>query len=432
MKSVYAFFALVPVLGSCAHASAATSPLPESVATAKALMLNNRYPEAETLLKQLALTEPRSNDVAFLLGLLALRSRDYDAAVDAFRSILIRSPDAFRVRLELGRAFFLKRDYENAFRQFQFARAAKLPPGVEAAIDRYVESIRKEKNWSYNVSFAVAPDTNINNGTSARETELFGLPFELGDETRQKSGIGVSLVAGGEFAPRLNERTRLRLGANIQRREYSGTDSDDMTLAMHAGPRLVLTGWDVSLLATVFRRRFGGALLVEGAGARIEATRYHGRRTALSLGASAGRVRYPDYPLQDGNTFAAWGGAVRALTPASTVNARIGFSRKTARTPELASRSGWITVGYFRDFPGGFSVYVEPGYGTSRFDSADPFFDMRRKDRMAELQLAVLNRRIILERFTPRVALTFARRNSTIDVHDFRQRRLEVGLTSSF
>jgi hypothetical protein len=57
---------------------------------------------------------------------------------------------------------------------------------------------------------------------------------------------------------------------------------------------------------------------------------------------------------------------------------------------------------------------------------------MRRKDRMAELQLAVLNRRIILERFTPRVALTFARRNSTIDVHDFRQRRLEVGLTSSF
>ena len=51
---------------------------------------------------------------------------------------------------------------------------------------------------------------------------------------------------------------------------------------------------------------------------------------------------------------------------------------------------------------------------------------------MAELQLAILNRRIVLDRFTPRVALTLSRRDSTIEIYDVRQRRLEVGLTSSF
>jgi hypothetical protein len=142
--------------------------------------------------------------------------------------------------------------------------------------------------------------------------------------------------------------------------------------------------------------------------------------------------RYPDFPLQNGRALTAWGGAVRALTPASAVNGRIGLSRRTARIPELASWSGWAAAGYYRDLPGGFSVYVEPSYGYTRYDAADPFFGLRRKDRLLELQLALLNRRIIMSRFTPRIALTIARRRSTIDLYDYSQRRIEVGVTSAF
>lgn len=404
----------------------------ESVRTAKALMRSGRADEARSLLLELAARYPDNNDVAFLLGLLAVQAREYDSAVGHFRSILVRNPEAVRVRLELGRAFFLKRDYENAFRQFQFARAGRLPPGVSGSIDRFVSAIRRQKDWSYNMSFALAPDSNINNGTSSRETELFGLPFELGDDTRQKSGIGLAVDAGAEFAPQIGENMRLRMGAAIQRREYRDNDFDDMTVAVHAGPRLMLPGWDLSLLATGFRRQFGGRRLSEGLGARVEATHYRGARTAVSLGASAQKVRYPDYSLQDGAALSLWGGAVHALTPASSVTARLGASRKIARTPELASWSGWAAAGYYRDLPGGFSVYLEPSYGVSRYDAADPFFGERRKDRLFELRLAVLNRRIVFTRFTPRIALTFARRNSTIDLYDYSQRRLEVGLTSAF
>jgi len=414
--------------------SAAANPpgLHTSVAAAKALITNGRSAEARQLLQQLAIDNPKSNDVDFLLGLLAVQATEYDAAVSHFRAILVRSPDAVRVRLELGRAFFMKRDYENAFRQFQFARAGKLPPGVGPSIDRFVAAIQKQKDWSYNFSVAIAPDSNINNGTSSRETELFGLPFELSDDTRRKSGIGIAIDAGAEFAPQVTDNLRLRLGAAMQRRQYRDEDFNDMTLAGFAGPRVVLPGWDLSLLATGFRRDLGGKRLSEGAGARFEGTYTPGARTQLSLGLAAHRVRYPDYPLQDGYTFSAWGGAVRALTPASSVNARIGASRKTARTPELANWSGWISAGYYRDLPGGFSVYLEPSYGASRYDAADPFFGKRRTDRLLELQLAVLHRRIVFTRFTPRIALTFTRRDSSIDLYDFNQRRLEVGLTSSF
>ncbi len=413
-------------------AAAEEPPVHTSIASARALMQSGRSAEARQLLQGLATRNPRSNDIDFLLGLLAVQSSDYDTAVDHFRSILVRSPNAVRVRLELGRTFFLKHDYENAFRQFQFARAGKLPAGVGPSIDRYVAAIRKQQDWSYKVSVAIAPDSNINNGTSSREAEIFGLPFELGEDTRRKSGIGVAIDASAEFAPQVSDNVRLRIGTAIQRRQYRDADFNDMVVAVYAGPRLELRGWDFSLLATGFRRQLGGRRLSEGAGARLEGTYTPGARTQVSFGLAVHEVRYPDYSLQDGRSFSAWSGAVRAITPSSNINARIGGSRKTARTPELASWSGWIAAGYYRDLPGGFSIYVEPSYGSSRYDAADPLFARRRQDRLLELQLAVLHRRIVFTRFTPRVALTFTRRDSNIDLYDFNQRRLEVGLTSSF
>ena len=428
----FAPFVLFLGLGTACPAGAEAPSLRQSVETAKALILSGRSVEAQRLLEQLTSEHPANNDVTFLLGLLAVQAADYNTAVDQFRSILVRNPDAVRVRLELGRAFFLKGDYENAYRQFQFARAGKLAPGVGASIDRFVAAIRQQKSWSYELSFAIAPDSNINNGTTSRETELFGLPFELSDDTRRKSGVGAVVDASVQFAPQISENARLRMGARVQRREYRDHEFDDMAISVHAGPRLVLPGWDVSLLATGFRRQLGGQRFSEGFGAKIEAMHYRGARTAISLGASAQQVRYVDYPLQDGRTFSLWGGAVRALTPASSVTGRLGVSRKAARTPELASWSGWIATGYYRDLPGGFSVYVEPSYAISRYDAADLFFGQRRKDRLLELQVAILNRTIVFERFTPRVALTFTRRDSTLDLYDFSQRRLEVGVTSSF
>src|SRR4051794_9099095 len=203
-------------------AAAGTSHM-QTVETAKSLMLGGRRTEAMSLLEGLAEEQPASNDVAFLLGLLEIDGAKYRDAIGHFRSILVREPTALRVRLELARALYLSHDYENAFRQFQFARAGKLPPGVGASIDRFVAAIRRKKNWSYNLNFAVAPDTNINNGTSSREAIIFGLPFQLGDQTRKRSGIGLAAAASGEFAPRLTEQIRLRIGSAIERREYKGT-----------------------------------------------------------------------------------------------------------------------------------------------------------------------------------------------------------------
>ena len=428
-------------LGATAWVLGLTGPTPAAaqamdygvtIQAAKALMLSGRAEDARLLLLDLEHQYRNSNDIDVLLGLLAIGSRDYDRAIGRFRAMLVRQPKAVRVRLELARAFYLKHDYDNAFRQFQFARAGRLPPGVAGTIDHFLAAIRKEKSWSYSFSVAVAPDTNINNGTSAREVLLFGLPFELSEDTRRRSGIGAALETAAEFTPRLGENLRLRVGGVLQRREYQGQDFDDTTAALYAGPRLVFDKWDLSAAGTAFQRRLGGSRLSEGLGAKVDGTYYKDSGTALSLTLSAQLIRYPRYPLQTGPAYSAWLGVIRALTPSSFLNARMGMSRKAARSSELASWSESLAAGYYRDFAGGFSVYAEPAFTRTHYDRADPFFGVRRKDNVIDLRLALLNRSFVLRGFTPRVTLTLTRRMSTIDLFDYTQRRAELGFTSAF
>lgn len=419
--------------GALGNAAAQQAPSPAGAkVTAKALIEQGAYEAAAALLETHLAERPVDVDALFLLGMIAVAKKDYRLAIKRFRQALVHAPDATRIRLELGRAFYLNKDYENAFRQFQFARAGKLPPGVIANIERYLAAIRQEKNWSYNISVALAPDTNINNATSARETELLGIPFELSEETRKRSGVGLAVEGGAEFAVRIGRTARWRVGANLQRREYDGGDFDDMTISLQTGPRLVLPKWDISLLGTGFRRWYGGKRHIDGYGARLEATRYLDGRTAISSSVGAQQLRYVRDEAQSGPTYNVQTAVFRALTSSSSARARLGVFRHRALAPSYAHWSWYGGVGYYQDFSGGFSASLEPSHLVSRYDAADPLFGVKRVDHLTEIQATLLNRRIVLTRFTPRIAYTWSRRQSTIDLYKFNQHRVEFGLTTSF
>jgi len=84
-------------------------------------------------------------------------------------------------------------------------------------------------------------------------------------------GVGIAVDAAAEWAPRIGKGKRLRLGVSGQRREYSGSNFDDMTAAAYAGPRWVTGKWDLSLLGTAYRRWYGARPYNQAAGGLIAA-----------------------------------------------------------------------------------------------------------------------------------------------------------------
>lgn len=437
-------FALVAACGAAPPAFAAPppeAPAPAAVQQAPAMPLSakverllrsDQIDEAQRLTNAALEGDPHNPEAQFLSGIVALASKDYARAIRIFRAMLIDHPKASRVRLELARAYFLNKDYVNADRQFRLVRAGNHPAEVLANIDQHLYAIRQNKAWSWSLSLAIAPDTNLNAATSASEITLSGLPFELSEDARKHSGIGLAVQGSVEFAPRIGARTRLRIGLAAQRSEYDGGDFDDMGVAVHAGPRIVTGQWDASLLATGFVRWYGGQELMRAGGARIEATHYPNANLSLSGALSVQALDYARDDTRDGTLTSAALGLVRPLNSTSAATARVNLSRQSANAPAWSNWSGKLSVGYMRELPGGFTVGIEPALGLTRFDRALPVFGKPRSDRSVTAEVSLLNRRIVLSRFTPRVSYALTRQWSNIDLYSFTRHRFEIGLTTVF
>jgi tetratricopeptide (TPR) repeat protein len=122
------------------------------------LIANDRLDDVKQLLERERAANPDDSQTLFLLATIAVTQKDYDTAISLFRRILVREPEAERVRLELARTFFLKGDYDNADHQFRFARAGNIDDAVKANIDHFLAAINRLREWTVNFSVALAPD----------------------------------------------------------------------------------------------------------------------------------------------------------------------------------------------------------------------------------------------------------------------------------
>ena len=191
-------------------AGAETAPSPSAAeAAAGALVDAGRFEEAIVALRPLLEQEQIEPNALFLYGLASLEASQrpgrtdeeretlLNEAIAAFHVMLVQRPDLVRVRLELARAFFLKGEDELARRHFEAVLAGGVPDEVAANVNLFLNEIRSRGRWSFNVGFALAPDSNIGAGSEERTIyiNVFGqaLPFERDAEELTSSGIGVSV-----------------------------------------------------------------------------------------------------------------------------------------------------------------------------------------------------------------------------------------------
>ncbi len=427
----------VALSASAALAQSAVKSAPPAipltnVQAAQLLILNDRLDDAKRLLDHGLAAAPDDSELLFLRASIAVAQKDYDTAISLYRRILVREPGVERVRLELARAFFLKGDYDNADRQFRFARAGDIDDAVKVNIDHFLSAINRLREWTFNFSFALAPDTNQNASTSASQVNIFGLPFALDKTARKQSGIGLAGNIGGEWSPLLSDNVKARIGADLYRVEYSGGQFDDMTLSAYGGPQLLFSNWDVSLLATGFKRWFANQDFVSGAGGKVAVD--YGITSDWVIGASLGgqSVTNQFIPEQSGPLWSAQSQAVYVLSPSSLFQLQVGFNRQEARIAPYSYSGVWFGGGYQQDLPFGFSAGFQPSYFITRYDQALAAFGKTRSDDAVMLAFSLLNRRYDFHGFTPRFSYVFTEQHSNIPLYSFTRNQFQIGVTSLF
>ena len=410
-----------------------TSQQQISLTSAAALLIQaNRLDDAARVLTLALKQNPNDNEAIFLHGLIAVAGKNYDAAIEDFRRILAAEPDRERVRLELARAFFLEADYDNAERNFKFARAGDLPPETKTIIDQYLNAIVRLRQWSYSVGVSVAGDTNANGATTVRTIDLYGLPFTLSDTAREKSGLGAATDLSGEWSPLISDDMKLRLGALLHSLNYGNGAFNDMTVSGYAGPEWLFPRWQFDALATGFRRWFGNAPYADGIGGRGVASWLVTPTLRLTTSFDLQDVTYRVADYQNGLVPSGTIAAGYTISPSSTIQLTLGAAAQMARSPSFADTSVWVALDYYRDLPFGFSTNLEPAFYWSGYDAPLAAFGTTRNDKTWAFRLDLLNRRIEYRGFAPRLSLIYVSEQSTIALYRFGRFQAQIGITRQF
>ena len=349
-----------------------------------------------------------------------------DEAIAAFRKMLVADPSLVRVRLELARAFFLKEEDTLARRHFEIVLAGKPPAAVALNVNRFLAQIRARKRWSVRVGAAIAPDSNISaqtrEGTILIDTPFGRLPFTYqGDNL--KSGIGLTMWAGGEYLYPLNPRWRLRAGGDIHRREYRASRFDRMTVSGLLGPRwLIGRASEASVLASVRQSWLADEEDWRDLGIRTEARHRLNRRTTSHLNASRHERRYEGRDWLDGPLTNLSAGIAWVATPTMRIDAGLGWGRQ--RTERKRERNSYRSARLGATFllPYGFTL---GGTGMLRWTDYEgnwtPFVlgGGSRSDLIRTIRLNVHNRAFTVGGFSPQVSVVQEQRTSNAQLHGY-------------
>ncbi len=424
---------------------------PGGVAEARALIDAGRFMDAVAILGPLVQDDVIEANSLFLYGLAAMgasqqagvpedtREALLDQAIASFHAMLVEAPGLLRVRLELARAFYLKGEDELARRHFVYVLAGDPPATVVANVRRFLNRIEGRGRWSYRIGAALAPDSNIGGTSDERTIYIFNLPFERDIEELTTSGIGVSVWGGAEYQKPLTETIRLRAGAEFARREYGGSQFDQLFIGTHLGPRWQIDGdMGLSLLASARQRWLGTVPDNRELGGRLELNRRLSQSVTLSANATwhGRRYRTRDYldgPVFDSSLRAAW-----VALPTVRLEASGGYGWERPTSVKWRTRTHWLGTGISVILPLGFNVGAGAEMRWSDYHESEghwfPNIDdgSKREDRTRSLRASVHNRGFTLAGFSPELVVVNEERETNAQLYDFKRTRGEVRFVRQF
>ena len=426
------------------------------VENARALMKQRRHIEALRILRPLAKGHRDRTGVLFLIGLSAIEASRrlpasqekektalLDEAIAALRAILINRPGLVRVRLELARAFFYKREDALSRGHFERVLAGKPPPLVAKNVRRFLTAMRARRRWSTYFGFSIAPDTNISAVSNSEIIYIHDLPFRRNAFQGESSGVGLILWGGGEYQHPLGKRLRLRLGADASRREYEGNEFDQMFVSLHAGPRWrAAANTELSLLGSARRRWTGGEIQDSvvahndsALGARFEINHRFTRKLTAWGRASWHERAYREREHLDGPVLALSLSGAWLATSTIRTHATVGYGRERPESQRWRNKSGWARLGASIALPLGFTV---GGSGEMRWTQYEgrwfPFTTdgSSREDRTRILQASVFNRIFTIFGFSPQLVVVNEARESNAQLYDYKRTRAELRFVRQF
>jgi outer membrane protein len=412
----------------------------ELVRAAEKLVFARQYDAARPFIEALKAAPDKAFERRFLAGYVAVETGQYDEAVEQFRAILADDPKQTRVRLELARALLLKGDKSAADHHFRLAQQDRaLPPEIAATIRSTRGVIRDQRNWSFRFDVGLAPDTNINNATSAEQVDLLvspnnRLPFTLNPDARAQSGLGLTGSFSGGLRLKQSEKLAVLIDGDGQFTAYEQDEFDDYMLQLAVGPEVKLSPkTTVSLQAVALNRWFGGVTAQRQFGAKAGLTTYLDQGQRIGVQLDARRTESGFGTSFDGGQYGAYATYERVVAKSMIASASLFGRRESLRAEAFSNTEVGANLGIGGELPRGLNAGLSGGLSYADYDGPQPLFSTEpRRDWRANLRAYVGSRAIRVLGFSPSITYTFTHIGSNYRFYDSDRHRFRFVLARYF
>jgi tetratricopeptide (TPR) repeat protein len=175
----------------------------------------------------------------FLLGMSAKELGKFSEAEKFCERVLAINPDAQRVKLEIADICFRKGDTEKAKQYLLEVKATHPPEKVGANIDKFLAIIDspKSKKWHVYGNAGWLYDSNVNSGPDTDTVLMFGLPFHLSKDAKERSDHAFTARAGFNHYTPFNDNIAWQGNYAVSTINYSSINElDSLLFTASTGP----------------------------------------------------------------------------------------------------------------------------------------------------------------------------------------------------
>lgn len=377
-------------------------------------------------------TPNRQARLDFIRAMFLKAQGSYGEAIGILRRLNAENPSFKRVRVELAHTLFLAGDHDAAQFHFNDLHRNAASDQMRESFDAYLTAIRRQRPYRLNGYISLTPSSNINNRTTARTITVNGLPFTLADESRARSGLGLSGGISGERNFFFRKDLTLTLAGRFDGTKYKhqAFDKFQFNTSAFLRRRVGSDTFGVGIIGDHYNH--GHATYRESVGIALEYGRIldGGRHIFASMRLM--NQKYPDAPVLNGYQFGANLVGRQTLGPGRHVTAGARFSAERTKAAHHDYDGVGFFISHFREWSGGLITEAEPSAALRKYHAQDPVFGIRRRDVEVGLTTRLMHRKLDFSGFTPRFEYSYMKQFSNHPLQERNTHSVNIVLTREF
>lgn len=354
-------------------------------------------------------------EILFQIGLNEARQGNYPSAVRIFESLTKQSASP-RIRLELARALFLDRRYEESAQVFaELLLRPELPWTVQENIRAYLEAIEAARGY-VRFGFSLVSDSNPRNFTDSQQIRIAGQPLKIipPHDNQEIRGIRYAvngariLTRGGSLAGYLNA-----FYADFPNSQFDRWTADlGLFLSSRRWPK-------VKLKAGIEESWYGGEHLYEFPYAGLIYTPDPVLQFRASSEFKIGQLRVPKAGHLDATHLTLTAVVSRALTDAVRASGDLYLEKAITDEQAYAYEGGALGAGLSFAVFEGWGLRPYASIGRRIYAAKDPFFGGRRRDTRTTAGLKISKQLFSLFGFLPEIEFRYDENRSNLDYYSY-------------